>query len=401
MRRARLLFFSDFIVSFPIRLDNVRNELIRTMSLLAQCTSQLQAQPLELRLKNLCNAVLAQGEDGDIEAALAVFKAEEPAGYGYDKLLAVAEDCTEAVIDERGSSLLMLIPIMAWSRYRNYYGVLDEDVLEQIADSVRDNFSTPRARVVMGSHMISADHLPEALRDVRGLLEKMRRLEHGEVLDIGNLLTEVPPPDFADSRFLICAVSADQTADLFRSTEESLVEAARGMMNFCLQLHDLLELTMVGSVFEVQPAGGYFQGWREAETTMRAWGLKALVDFAGSMGFAPGELVATLGLFVPNAREADKMSELRIGLTPKKEREHVICGIAWPLMPEELDSFAGTARDILESKDIGDIVEHEQSFSLEWCDECGSPLYATPDGLVVHVEMPEIEGAEVFAPTLN
>lgn len=384
-----------------IRLDNVRNEIIRVMSVLVQCTSQLQAQPYESRLKDLCNTVLAQGEDGDIEAALAHFKAEEPGGYGYEKLLSVAEDCAEAIVDEHGSALLMLVPIMTWSRYRNYHGILDKEILEKIADSVRDNFASSKARVIMGSHMISADHLPEAFRDVRGLVKRMRQLNHGEVFDISSLVREVPPPDFADSRYLVCCISADKTQDMFRATSDTLVEAARSMMNFCMQVRDLLEFTMIGSVFEVQPAGGFYQSWRESETTMRAWGLKALVDFAASMGFEANQLVATLGLFVPSSRENDKMSELRIGLSPKNERDHVICGIAWPVIPEETEAFASTARDILESKSLHDIVEHEQSFSLEWCEDCGSPLYATPDGLVVHVELPTVEDVAAFAPTLN
>lgn len=384
-----------------IRLDNVRNEIIREMSVLAQCTSQLQAQPHEARIRELCNAVLDQGEDGDIEAALAHFKQEEPGGYGYEKLLAIAEDCSEAIVDERGSALMLLIPIMAWSRYRNYYGILDQDVLEDIADCVRRCFASPKARVIMGSHMISADHLPEAFREVRGLVDGMRRLDHGEVYGIGSLLRETPPPDFADSRYILCTVAADKTEDLLRPNDDTLVSMARAMMNFCLEVHDILEFTMIGSVFEVQPVGGFYQSWRESETTMRAWGLKALVDFAASMGFAPDKLVATMGLFVPNARENDKMSELRIGLTPKNEPDHVIAGIAWPLMPDEMDSFAGTAHDILESKSLHDIVEHEQTFSLEWCEDCGSPLYATPDGLVVHVELPDIGNVSNYAPTLN
>lgn len=111
----------------------------------------------------------------------------------------------------------------------------------------------------MGSHMLSADHLPEAFRDVRGLLEQMRRLNHGDVYDIGSLVREVPPPDFADSRYILCSVSAQNTTDLFRSTNDDLVEVARGMMDFCLQVHELLELTMIGSVFEVQPVGGFIR----------------------------------------------------------------------------------------------------------------------------------------------
>lgn len=161
---------------------------------------------------------------------------------------------------------------MAWSRYRNYHGVLDEDVLEKIADSVRSNFASDKASVVMGSHMLSADHLPEAFRDVRGLLERMRRLNHGEVYNIGALVREVPPPDFADSRYMLCVVSAQETADLFCNTHVGLVDIARKMMNFCMQVHAELEFTMIGSVFEVQPVGGFYQSWSESETTMRTWG---------------------------------------------------------------------------------------------------------------------------------
>ena len=96
-----------------------------------------------------------------------------------------------------------------------------------------------------------------------------------------------------------------------------------------------------------------------------------------------------------------KRQELRIGLSPKNQRDHVICGVSWPVIPEEVDAFSGTARDILESKGLCNIVEHEQSFSLEWCEDCGSPLYATPDGLVVHVELSGAESVGEFAPTLN
>ena len=188
-RCARLSFLFSLpsfilIVSSEIRLDNVRNELIRVMSVLAQCTSHLQSLPMKLACGS-CAIPCSPRRRRRHRAALAHFKAEEPGGYSYEKLLAVAEDCAEAVVDERGSALLLLVRYVCWSRYRNYHGVLDEDVLEKIADSVRSNFASDKASVVMGSHMLSADHLPEAFRDVRGLLERMRRLNHGEFTTSG------------------------------------------------------------------------------------------------------------------------------------------------------------------------------------------------------------------------
>ena len=83
---------------------------------------------------------------------------------------------------------------------------------------------------------------------------------------------------------------------------------------------------------------------------MRTWGLKSLVDFADSMGYDPDKLIATLGLFVPNAREQDKMSELRIGLSPKNQRDHVICGVSWPVIPEELMRSQGLLATFLKAK---------------------------------------------------
>lgn len=384
-----------------IRFDSVHHEIIRVTGQLVQCTTALQAAPYEQRLRQLCNSVLAKGEDGDIEAALSYFKNAEPADYCYERLLVIAEDCAETVVDEKGAAVLMLIPIMTWSRYRNYYGVVDEDVLEGIADSVRENFTSPKARVIMGSHILSADHLPDAFRTPRRMLERMRDLSHGSAFDVSPLIGEVPPPDFSDPRYLFCCVAADKPEELFRAQNETIIDVGRGMMNFCLKTHELLEFTMLGSVFEVQPAGGFYHSWRESEALMRTWGLKALVDFAGSMGYEPKGLIATLTLFVPNARDTDKTCELRIGLTPKNARDHVICGIAWPGMPQESDAYFTSARDTLEAKDVNDIVEQEQTFSLEWCDDCGAPLYVTPDGLVVHVELTNTQSPEDFAPTLN
>ena len=383
-----------------INLSEARVELIRLTSVLEQCSSHMQAEPYENRLREICNSLLARGDDSDIRSATAYFQKLDPDGYAYDKLSTIAEDCAESVEDEEGAALLLLIPILAWSRYRNYYGVLDETTLADIADCVRENFATPRAHDDAGAHMISYDHLISSNLAVRDLVQLMRRQEHGSAVPLSGLMREAPPPDFADSRYILCCVAASKREDLFRGTDETLVDAARGMMNFCLKTHEILELTMLGSVFEVQPAGGYYRTWRDTEPVMRAWALTSLVDFTESMGFAAADLVATIGLFVPGPRDSNPMSELRISLSRKTDRDSVLCGISWGVLPSEIDAFTQTARDLLDSKRITDVVEHEQSFRLEWCEDCGAPLYATPSGLVVHNELPEDSGMPEV-PTLN
>ncbi len=378
-----------------------REELVRTALLLNESCCLMEDRALEVHLEMLCNLALCAGDDSDIEAALSVLKRDN--SEAYDHLLSVAEECAQTVVDENGASVLLMIPILAWSRYNNFYGRMDDDMLVEVADCVRDNFATPHARVTVSKTMLTTDHIPDSFRTVRGILDEMRCGKHGDLYDLQRLIGTRPPPDFADTRYIVCAVSAPAPSELFRSPLETIQQRARAMMDFCLEMHNILEFTMIGSVFEVEPPSAFFSCWRNTEASMRIWSCKALVDFVSAMNYAPGEVTASLAIFVPGAKADDEqMPELRIGLSARNDPEHVIAGLAWPLVREDYDRYVNLARDILDYKGIAEIIEHEQSFPLEWCEDCGSPLYATPTGLVVHVELPEArQGIADVPPTLN
>ncbi|MBP9800923.1 MAG: DUF2863 family protein, partial [Sterolibacterium sp.] len=38
---------------------------------------------------------------------------------------------------------------------------------------------------------------------------------------------------------------------------------------------------------------------------------------------------------------------------------------------------------------IGEILHIDHRLPVEYCDDCGTPLYANPEGEPVHAEMPE------------
>ena len=44
---------------------------------------------------------------------------------------------------------------------------------------------------------------------------------------------------------------------------------------------------------------------------------------------------------------------------------------------------------LLEESGIIRIKRHLEQFSMESCDDCGAPLFADPEGELVHAEMPE------------
>lgn len=58
------------------------------------------------------------------------------------------------------------------------------------------------------------------------------------------------------------------------------------------------------------------------------------------------------------------------------------------MIPMPLD----TIRKELRAAGVAEITELKELFAMEYCDDCGVPLFATPDGEVVHAGVPDEEG---------
>lgn len=381
----------------------LRDELQRLALLLTESSTQLEDARYEKALERLTKEALDQSDDTEIEAALAALKNDNPAAY--DQLLSFAEESAQCIISENGASLLVIVPLLVWSRYRNHCGQIAPNALERVAASYRSIMTSGKAQVRIGNVLLAPEHIPESFADVRRVLACMTAPladDASSVVDLRHLIDKPPAADFADTRYLLISVSAASADDLFRSSDEDYVERARAEMDFCLETHRALEFAMIGAVYEVQPPGAFFWGWRQTENAMRVWSLKSLVDFIGSMGYKPSEVIASAAFFVPNGSDnPDAMTELRVGISPRRIPDKVVSGIAWPVMPDELEHVQTLATDILHTKGVRNVVFHEQDFPLEWCDDCGCPLYANPQGMVVHIEFADDKDASSFAPTLN
>ena len=59
---------------------------------------------------------------------------------------------------------------------------------------------------------------------------------------------------------------------------------------------------------------------------------------------------------------------------------------------EALDRKAETA---LREAGVGSVIMLDQRFPLEFCDDCGAPLYPSPEGEVAHAEMPEDQAEQM------
>ena len=65
--------------------------------------------------------------------------------------------------------------------------------------------------------------------------------------------------------------------------------------------------------------------------------------------------------------------------------------MVWPLLGAEDEEADGTSQieAVLRESGINDVLHLEHHFPLEYCDDCGAPMYPSPEGELIHAEMPE------------
>src|SRR5690606_23581739 len=136
----------------------------------------------------------------------------------------------------------------------------------------------------------------------------------------------------------------------------------------------------------------YFSASRAAEKASRPYSVRASVAFLGTALETPAaNLRATIAPFWDRDLE-----EYRIGLSVRGS-EQVVHGIVWPLLGDETDTSdcVTEIETVLRQSGVTDIVNLNHRFPLEYCEDCGVPLYPSPEGEVVHAEMPEEQAEQM------
>jgi len=85
-----------------------------------------------------------------------------------------------------------------------------------------------------------------------------------------------------------------------------------------------------------------------------------------------------------------RMEEYRVGLGPTTGDE-VYHGIVWPLLgaEDEATDAAGEIEAVLREAGVKDVLFLDHHFPMEFCDDCGAPLFPNREAELVHAEMPE------------
>ncbi|MPM96771.1 hypothetical protein SDC9_143936 [bioreactor metagenome] len=143
---------------------------------------------------------------------------------------------------------------------------------------------------------------------------------------------------------------------------------------------------LTGCAWQPLLPDAYHAACRNADKLSRPYSVKASVAFLQTMlGLMPADIRAVVGPCYDR-----RMEEYRVSLGPKTGDE-VYHGIVWPLLgaEDEATDAAGEIETVLRETGVKEVLFLDHHFPMEFCDDCGAPLFPNREGELVHTEMPE------------
>lgn len=386
------------------RLSRDAERLVAFAQSLSASGSRVEDDYWEELLARDVSRLLDNGADVAIDAALDHLDATLPAGY--DALIDLAETQAEATeFEVEGAlwqALLVAAPILAWSRYAVPSGPLKADAALALENQLRAHCATEQTRVALSPYLYSIDQLPRNFSDIHALTRSLAQRALGaEAKKTAAKRMPETAPLLADTRYLIAAFAAPKGAALFRwqenpearGTERREYSREQALERWRSQGQPNVASVMPGCVLDLLIPDGYHVACRESDRAIRPYAIRAALAFLeGALDVKPAQMRAVIAAFGNDSPE-----EYRVGFTMKHNPD-VVHGVVWPLFGREegpeVDGPEEQLAALLRECGIDDIVTLEQGFPLEFCEDCGAPLFADPVGDLVHAELPE----EVEAP---
>jgi hypothetical protein len=365
-------------------------KLARRMS---ESGSRIEDHLWERRLVELINDRLARGFEEVIDAALDELSTSNP--RAYDDLADLAESCAESsTIEIDGKAhdgLLIALPVLAWSRYKLPAVTLAASVVDNIAVQIGAHLAARGARCAVADALYSIDQLPESFGEVRDAAEALfgAAAQDGRLKVDPKTLRE-PVAMLADSRYVLAAIVVPQGAPLYHWQQTGVDPDSKtvAMEAFCEQFAAVLTPVMTGCRFRALAPNAFHAALRFGDRELREFSLEAAVSFLKlSYDLAPSSLQATVAAY--EEKRDQPTTEMRIGISRAADDDVVIEGVVWPLLGDEEERSVEEIETALKRLGIQKIVAHAHRFPLEYCDDCGAPVFPNPSGHSVHTEPPE------------
>jgi len=398
---------------FPNKLSADSQRLISLAQETAKATSRLEKRVWENNMDAIAQKLLKGKRQDSIDAALdQLFKTEINA---YDALLqtveAASESCTIEHEGEQYDVLLIAAPILAWTRFSIPSGPIPEDMQATLARHLSAHVLAEGARIAIAPILFAIDQLPFTHSDTYAIT---KNLAHAALKGITYRATGDQPetaPFLADTRYLLAAVAAPTGKPLFRwQTAQTPTSAATQRMEALAQWQTQggpnVARLLTGCNLELLLPEAYFAACRKADMQIRPASIRAAAHFlTEALGVAPAGLYAVVAGFGDQSSGVP-LSEYRVGFATRKNDE-IVYGIVWPFYgqeeaEDEMPDIATPSIDsnrrktpieeifaLLQETGVACEKHHQERFPMEFCDDCGAPMFADINGNLVHAEMPE------------
>ncbi|WP_037989414.1 DUF2863 family protein [Tepidiphilus margaritifer] len=358
---------------------------------LAQSGSRIEDRYWERLLGDTVRALLEAEDEAALERALDHLYQGDP--QAYEELSDVLDSEAETLtgVDKNHDLVLVAAPVLAWSRFQIPARPIPQAVRENLRVHLGAHIFAAGVKFALFDYLFSPDQLPQGFVATRRWLQaagKDALAERDHAVDRDAL------PESAvflsDIRYVLVAAAVPKEGPIFTWQE------AEGDRDFAFaqwrkQAGPVLTQIMPGCGTEPELPDAYFTASRKANRDARPFAIHAAIAFlAAEADIAASHLRAVIA-----PCESQGEFEYRIGLALKHGGQ-VVHGIPWPLLGAD-ETEAEAERQIQETlKAVGihDIVTLRRTLPLEFCEDCGAPLFPNAEGELVHAELPAQEEDE-------
>lgn len=357
---------------------------------LAQSSSHIEDAFWETRLAAQIDKLIKSSDDESLSTALDTLDSTDQRACDAlaDMIEFRCESGNEDSHPER-AVLLFAAPVLAWSRYAIPSGPIAAEALANLRVQLAAHVFAADVRLSLVDILFSPDQLPPSYSETARLTGKLvKAADHGRDLHLEPEQLGETMSFLSDTRYLVGVVVAEKGAALFR-WQEADGNRDTALARWRAQGGEALRPLLPACASELLLPLAFHSACREAERQSRPYSIRASVAFLNTaVNIAADQLAAIVAPFKENLIE-----EYRIGFIHKGSRD-VVHGVVWPLLNAEDSNDTPTQIEaILRECGINDIRVIEHAFPLEYCDDCGVPLYPNSDDEAVHAELPEEEGS--------
>ncbi len=351
---------------------------------LADSGSRLEDAWLEAEIGALIERLLRAGEEDALNQALD--RLHETNARAYDELADLIEAGCELSRVGDTARLIIALPVLAWSRYAIPTRGVPKATLDALRAQLGAHVLGAEARAHFADYLFSPDQLPQGYAETRAFADELwNAAAAGKDLKVDVRRLPESQVFVSDVRYLLASVQVPVGRPVFRWNEAEGGRPAalaawreQGGPNF--------QNLLAGCAYELLLPDAYFAAWRQADRDTRPFALKAAVEYLKTLFNEPANRIRA----VAAPYYEHWLEEWRVGFTLANS-DDVVHGVTWPLLGHEDENadLGAEIETLLKSTGIGEVRILDTRMPLEYCDDCGAPLFPNPDGENVHAELPE------------